>query len=195
MAKKRNETRFWQWAVTIFAVCAWVALPIVNSAKDAVFQDTCASGKSSANLTGWPIDGKYPAGSAEFDRETNRLTVTARSVPLEDGTILRVLIGDDRIGEMQPLKAGETQVVITGSDKVDVDSRVRVFNKDVPLMSGNLVCVEPTPTASPTAVPTSTPLPSPSASPTAIPTASPTPFPPVSPTASPSISPSPTMKP
>lgn len=169
-------------ALVVVALTIWTAIPSVDATANAGEQ-TCGSGKYEANLTGWPMDGKYPAGSAAFDQQSGQLTVSVTSVPLPDGTTLNVLIGDDRIGELEPIKNGEAKAVITGSDKVEGDSRVRVLNKEVPVVSGNLTCVEvvPTPTVSPTASP----------SPTVSPTVSPSPAPTVSPSPSPTGSPNP----
>lgn len=184
MSKNKQESRL--WLLIILAVMAWIAIPVVNSAAErSNLGDVCASGQLSATLTGWPMDGKYPTGSAEYNLASKQLTVTAASVPLGDGTKLAVLIGDDRIGEMEPLKGGVAKAVITVNRDIGEDSRVRVLNGEMPIVSANLSCdaaaatPTPTPTASPTVSPTpfGSPSPSPSVSPTVSPTVSPLPSP------------------
>jgi hypothetical protein len=61
-------------------------------------------------------------------------------VDLKDGTVLDVRIGDDKIGKMEPLKGKSAGAVITVEDELDENSRVRIFNDDVPILSANLSC-------------------------------------------------------
>jgi hypothetical protein len=100
----------------------------------------CASGRSTAKLTGWEFQGATPNGTAAYNAETRELNVTVASVNLDDGVKLRVYIDDDRIGEMNALAAGKAETVIKVTKGLSSGDRVRVFYDDRPLVSGGLVC-------------------------------------------------------
>ena len=172
------------------AALLWASYAATQSLTGAVDVDDlnsiqqCPSGQAAAKLTGWPLNGKNPVGDAKYDEVKQVLEVSVDLVALPDGRVLSILIGEDRIGEMQPLKDGKSSGSVTRA--VPHDARVRVFDADRPIVSANLRCVEATqPPANPQ--PTVTPWPSPSASP------SPSPSPSASP--SPSPSPGPTTEP
>src|SRR5687767_7441610 len=67
----------------------------------------CPSGQSSARLTGWMLNNKTPMGTATYTESGKNLEVTVSAVNLPDGTRLSVLDGENRIGELSPLKSGE----------------------------------------------------------------------------------------
>ena len=173
----------------ILVLALWSAVPVTDS----LFGQTgaqCPSGHSEARLTGWPLNGKTPSGTAKFNESTQVLEVSVKGVALPDGTVLTVFIGDDRIGQLEPLKDGIASGTITRS--IPDASRVRVFSSERPLVSANLACVaapKVTATVSPAITPTVTPTVSPSVSPTPTPTATETPTP------SPTVSPGPTAEP
>ena len=176
----------------IIAIATWMSLPLAygimpGSQSVAEGGAQCPSGKFTARLTGWAIDGRLPSGSATFDTATNRLEVTVESVNLPDGKVLSVLIGEERIGDIGTLTGNSAKGSIGRT--VKEGDRVRVFDADRPIVSGNLVCVAaPAVTVGPTASPVTTPTPSPSPT-TSI--SSPTPSPSPTATASPTPSPSP----
>jgi len=100
----------------------------------------CGSGQFSAVLTGWDLNGSTPKGEASYDSNKNLLSVDVQNVKLKDGTVLDVLIGDDKIGRMEPLKDGSAKATITTKEDLDEKSRVRVFDDDRPIVSANLQC-------------------------------------------------------
>lgn len=156
----------------------WLTFPLLDLRSQIKTELRCPSGRYSAKLTGWMMDGKTPFGTADYDQNTRRLEVTVSSVALADGTNLSVLIADDRIGEMAPLKDGSAVTTITR--ELPEGARVRVFHGERPIVSANLVCVAapaatPTPTPTPTASPTATPSPSPTMTPSPTPNGPPTP--------------------
>ncbi len=167
-----------KFLVAAVALVAWLAFPTLNLRSQMAAAPACPSGRYSAKLTGWMLDGKTPVGTADYDHNTRRLEVTVSSVALADGTNLAVLIGDDRIGELAPLKDGSATGQIMR--QLPDGARVRVFHGERPIVSANLVCVaapiqtptppSPTPTPSPTMTPTPTQTPTPDPTPTASPT-------------------------
>ncbi len=173
----------------LLATFAWISVPVYSSlisdAEQTVTQ--CQSGKLSAQLTGWTLNNNTPSGTANFDESTKQLTVAIESVDLPDGRELSVLISDDKIGEFSTLKNGSATVTI--SHELSEGARVRVFDDDRPIVSGNLICEKVQPTPTPTASQTVTPSPFP----TATPTVTPTPAPTVSPMPSPMPTPMPTV--
>lgn len=138
---------------------------------------SCPSGRAAARLTGWTLNEKTPVGRAEYDESAKSLEVTVESVALPDGTRLAVFIGEEKIGDMEPLKQGVATFVV--SKTLADGAAVLVFDADRPIVSANLQCVKngpkttskPTPPRSPMPSPTSSPSPSPG------PTAEPTPDP------------------
>jgi hypothetical protein len=178
-----------RFAVSVIAIAAWIALPVFSDLISATGKTNdrgpeCPSGKFSADLTGWALDGKYPSGSATYDGGTNQLEVSVESVNMPDGKMLTLRIGEDRIGEIGPLSAGSARGIITRT--LAEGDRVRVFDADRPIVSGNLTCVA-APVMTPTQSPSPMPDPSPPESPS--PTSTPTPTP------SPDMSPEPTATP
>jgi hypothetical protein len=155
------------------------SMPEAATYSDAILETAaCPSGHSAARLTGWMLNGKRPVGTAKYNEATKTLEVEVKAVALPDGKRLNILIGDDRIGEMEPLEGGSARVVLMRAlrDK----ARVRVFDEDRPLVSANLKCVAaptPAPTPMPTATPTPPPTPTPSPTPVPEPTLLPTPDP------------------
>ena len=172
------------------AVLAWISSPaysyltrVTNPDETGTYM-LCPSGQAQANLTGWMLDGKMPRGTAFYDNAAKRLEVKVESVSRPDGHRLTVLIDDQRIGELAGLKGGAGTGVITR--QLEDGDRVRVFDGDRPIVSGNLVCVAaPTPTATPTPTASPSPTSTPTPDPTPTPTVSPTPTPPSDPTVSP----------
>jgi hypothetical protein len=185
-------------AVKVFlltiAAAAWISLPVSDlfqpKTESAAAQHMlCPSGQSRARLTGWMLGNKTPVGSATYDEAKRQLAISVESVGLEDGKVLSVLIGDERIGQLQPLKDGKATGAI--NQTIPDGARVRVFDVDRPIVSANLACADalvptatispmmPSPTASPTIAPSPTVSPAPSVTP------SPTVSPDVSPTATP----------
>ncbi|MEO8650174.1 MAG: hypothetical protein ABI539_13495 [Acidobacteriota bacterium] len=150
----------------------------------------CPSGFSTARLIGWNLDNKQPLGKAVFDETKNRLEVSVENVGLPDGHQLSVLIGDDRIGSIGALKEGSASGAV--DRQLKSGARVRIFDDDRPIVSGNLVSdntrsATTPPRVSPSATPGESPTVSPSLSPSASP--APTVSPSESPTASPELSP------
>ena len=171
--------------IVVIALAAWSVIPLT----DRLFGQAgaqCPSGHSEARMTGWPLNGKTPSGTAKFNESTRVLEIFVKDVALADGKVLTVLIGDDRIGQLEPLKDGMASGTITRS--IPDAARVRVFDADRPLVSANLVCVAAT-----AVMPTISPVETPSATPTSSPTSTPTPTP--TPTPSPTVSPGPTAEP
>ena len=184
-----------RYAVLAIVIAAWIALPIFSDLISASAETDypvaqCPSGKFEAKLTGWSLGGKFPSGSATFDAGTNQLEVSVESVNLPDGKILTVLIGEDRIGEMGSLSKGSARGIITRT--LAEGDRVRVFDADRPIVSGNLTCLA-APVAPPTQTPSPMPTPSPTMSPS--PTSSPSPSPTLTPSPSPSLQPTATPNP
>ena len=179
------------------AIAAWVAIPFstsfISESSAADVPEQCPSGYAQARLTGWRLNNQTPRGTADFNETTRTLTVSVESVGLPDGRILLILLGDDRIGQLSPLKDGQATGTVTRD--IPAGARIRVFDEDRPIVSANLQCA-PAP-AAPAIVPTSTPVltPYPTATPTQTPTpggmATPTP----TPSPSPTVSPSPTGEP
>lgn len=186
-----------RYAVPVIVIAAWIAIPVFSHLNSASGKTDdrgaqCPSGKFEAELTGWSLGGKYPSGSATFDAATNQLEVSVESVNLPDGKMLAVLIGDDRIGEIGALSKGSAKGIITRT--LAEGDRVRIFDADRPIVSGNLRCVAApvtTPTQSPSPMPTPSPTmsPSPTSSPSPTPTPSQTPNPSPQPTATPTPDP------
>jgi hypothetical protein len=177
-----------QFATTLFlfgVLFLPFAVPI-DTVPISVDRPACPGGHSAAKLTGWMLNDKTPVGNATYDATTKSLEVTVESVALPDGTRLAVLIGDDKIGDMEPLKQGSARVVLIR--QLTDQARVRVIAGDRPVVSANLQCVN-IPASAPTVTPSPTPSPVPSVSPGVSPSPSP------SPTASPSPSPAPTAEP
>lgn len=181
------------------AVVAWAAFPFstsflgeLNNASSGAFQ--CPSGYASARLTGWRLNNETPSGTAQYNESSRSLQVSVESVALPDGRVLSVLIGDEPIGQLQPLKGGMATGSITR--QLPEGARVRVFDEDRPIVSANLQCSQ-APTATPTAVPTISPVLTPTSTPTPTPTPTPmaTATPTPTPTTSPTVSPSPTDEP
>jgi hypothetical protein len=100
----------------------------------------CGAGQYTAVLTGWDLNGATPKGEAAYNLNEDKLIVEVQNVKLKDGVVLDVLIGDDKVGKMQPLKNGSATATITLKDKLDEKSRVRVFDDDRPIVSANLKC-------------------------------------------------------
>ena len=173
--------------IVVIVLATWSVGPVT----DRLFGQAgaqCPSGHSEAQMTGWPLNGKTPSGTAKFNESTRVLEVSIDGVALRDGTVLTVHIGDDRIGQLAPLKDGVASGTITR--QIPDAARVRVFDSERPLVSANLVCV-----AAPAVTPTVSPMITPTATPTSSPTDSPTPAPTVTPTPSPTVSPGPTAEP
>jgi hypothetical protein len=129
-------------AAFVTLICATVVLSANELVRnvEAVPDQVCGSGKYSAKLTGWDLNGATPVGEASYDASDNRLIVEVKNLKLKDGTILDVLIGDDKIGQMEPLKDGSAKASIVSKDELDEKSRVRVFDEDRPIVSANLQC-------------------------------------------------------
>jgi hypothetical protein len=159
----------------IVVILMWIVVPIPNrgNSREAFREsDVCESGIFSADLTGWALEGETPRGKALYNASQRRLEVEVTNVKLNEGLVLDVRIGDDKIGQMEPLKGGSAKTSITVNESLTEDSRVRVFNDEVPILSANLRCEKlATPTPSP--IPTATPSVTPSLSPT--PTTTPSP--------------------
>ena len=105
-----------------------------------VYPAACGTGMYTATLTGWDLNGATPKGEAEYDSSKDQLNVEVKNVKLKDGTILEILIGDDKIGKLEPLKDGTAKAMITLKDELDEKSRVRVLDDDRPIVSANLQC-------------------------------------------------------
>ena len=105
-----------------------------------VYQAACGTGTYAAKLTGWALNGATPEGEAAYDANKDELSVEVKNVKLKDGTVLNLLIGDDKIGKLEPLKDGSARAAITLKDKLDEKSRVRVLDDDRPIVSANLQC-------------------------------------------------------
>jgi hypothetical protein len=159
------------------AMFFWIVIPISYSKNSRIqaAATQCPSATAQAKLTGWALNSKMPLGTATYNESTKQLDVSVSSVGLPDGTALLVLIGDDEIGKLNPLKDGSASGTLTQT--LTEGARVRVFNGDVPILSANLQCVAATPTPSPTVTTTPTPSPSPSPSISPSPTAAPEPVP------------------
>ena len=160
----------------------------------------CPSGRSTAKLTGWMLNNKTPVGRANYDEAAKGLEITVENVALPDGTVMSILIGEEKIGEMAPLKDGAARVVLTRP--LSDQARVRIFDADRPIVSANLQCTsitQPAPTASPSPSPSISPIPSPSPSvspiPSPSPSISPNPSPSPAPTAAPTQDPMPKRSP
>lgn len=161
--------------LTIFIMllfAAWTLLPVSGiffQKSDAYASGitACPSGRMFVRLTGWSLNDKMPRGTASFDEKSRQLEVTVDSVNLPDGRRLAVLVGDDRIGEMEALKGGSAGATLTRSLKEG--DRVRVFDGERPIVSGNLACDNSQPLQTPTPSPTASPTPLPSVTPTATP--------------------------
>jgi hypothetical protein len=127
-------------ATVIFATLALSANnPMKNDLRTGIDQ-VCASGNYAAVLTGWELNGTTPTGKATYTSSDNRLIVEVKNVKLKDGTVLEVLIGDEKIGRLEPLKDGSAKASIVAEDKLDEKSRIRVFDDDRPIVSANLHC-------------------------------------------------------
>ena len=183
--------------IIILAAVCWIVIPVLKESRStervrAESVEQCPGGRAEARLTGWTLNGKTPVGVAKYDEATGLLEVSVDAVAIADGKVLSILIGEDRVGELKPLKDGKASGTITR--KLDHNARVRVFDADRPIVSANLQCVAATaaPTTSPSPSPTASASPSPSASPTISPGPSTTPNPDPMPKRSPAPSPSPT---
>jgi hypothetical protein len=156
-------------------LCVFVTVNSDFTGAQTAFElpSACPSGRSAARLTGWMLNNKTPVGKASFDEGTKSLEVTVESVALPDGTRLSVLIGEEKIGDMEPLKDGSARVVLTRA--VADQARVRVLNADRPIVSANLQCVTTPATSAPTPTPSVSPSPVQTLSPG--PTVEPTPDP------------------
>jgi hypothetical protein len=168
------------------ATLVWLGFPVHDaisrgSARTTEVATTCPSGHSEARLTGWVLNNKTPSGVATYNESARLLEVSVDSVGLPDGTVLLVFSGDDRIGQLPPLKDGAATGTITRS--LAEGARVRVIDDDRPIVSANLECTDvptavptasPSPTTGPTATATPSPSPSPSATVSPGPTAEPT---------------------
>ncbi|PYT00437.1 MAG: hypothetical protein DMF63_07670 [Acidobacteria bacterium] len=142
----------------------------------------CPSARSAAKLTGWALNNKNPFGDAVYDESAKSLVITVSNVALPNGTRLSILTGDEKIGEMEPLKEGSARGVVTHI--LPDNARVRVFSDDRPIVSANLQCsTSPAPVA--TVVPSPSVRPSPSTSPSVSPSTSPSPGPTNEPTPDP----------
>ncbi len=155
----------------------------------------CPSGHSVARLTGWTLNNESPKGTATYAEAAKRLEVIVSSVGLPDGTRLSVFDGEDRIGDMDPLKSGEAKASLVAT--LRDEARIRILDNDRPILSANLRCVTapaPVPTVTPSPAPTTSP--SPSASPSPSPSASPSPteLPTPDPMPKPSPAPSPSPR-
>jgi hypothetical protein len=125
-------------AAAVFAASLFYAgavLP-VNASRIAA----CGTGQYEAQLTGWTLNEMTPTGTARYSAKDKLLEIEVEKVKLKDGTVLEVLIGDDKIGKMEPLKDNSAKAVIVVEDDLDEKSRVRIFNDDVPILSANLSC-------------------------------------------------------
>jgi hypothetical protein len=186
--------------IIVLAAICWTSIPLLKEIRstervraEPVAQ--CPSGHAEARLTGWTLNGKTPVGLAKYDEATGLLEVSVDAVSLADGKVLSILIGEDRVGELQPLKDGKATGTITR--QLADNARVRVFDADRPIVSANLQCVAaaaaPTVSPSPSPSPSASASPSPSASPTISPGPSTTPNPDPMPKRSPAPSPSPSV--
>ncbi len=129
------------------AVPAVVALLIPSSISTEASEqalsaqsDVCQTGKFAARLTGWTVNQQTPRGTADFTLTNKQLNVSVSSVALPDGTKLEILIDDDKIGELEALKAGEAKGSVTIADKIEDGARVRILNDERPVVSGDLKC-------------------------------------------------------
>jgi hypothetical protein len=175
--------------VLALALLAWVGIP-VSFSLDSSLQSAaslCPSGSAQARLTGWILNSKMPVGTANYNESTKQLDIAVESVALADGTTLLVFEGDNRLGQLKPLKDGSASGTVTAT--VPDAARLRILNGETPIVSANLKCVDSTPT------PTQTPSPSPSPSPAPTVTPSPSPTATVAPSPSPAPSPLPTTQP
>jgi hypothetical protein len=124
----------------IFAISAVFLVDPQNSMSAESPVSQCQSGRSAAKLTGWELNSKMPRGSAVFTAESGSLEISVENVALPDGRMLNVLVDDDRIGQIGPLKEGSATGSIAG--KLADGDRVRVIDDDRPVVSGNLKCQE-----------------------------------------------------
>lgn len=189
------DTKKFPWKIfTFIAVSIWLSLPLfsflaVHAEDSRLPTAVCPTGKLSVRLTGWTLNGKMPTGFAEFSTKDKQLKVSVDSVVLDDGTKLDVLIGDDKIGEIEGLKNGTAKASLNPTEVIKEGSRVRVFNDERPIVSANLACDNSAP--SPSVSPSMAPTVSPTTSPSAAPSLSPSPSPSVAPSLVPPMSPSP----
>jgi hypothetical protein len=188
----RNLARF---GALLVLVAMWVIIPFAIGDHTASAEQLLGEIEIRATLTGAPIGGVTPAGSAEYrvdDQNRRRLDVEGFSINLPAGTQLTVAINNAVIGQTSVSSCstfffrrrtddGQQVPIITAG------MPVQVMNGSDVVLAGTFGSAGPSP--SPSGSPSGSPSPSPS------PCASPSPSPSGSPNGSPSPSPSPTGSP
>lgn len=130
-----------RFKIVAFGVCVFAAALLANTVSGTTQIAECSSGKLSAKLTGWAIEGKMPRGSAEYVMgEGAAIKVTLESVNLSDGTVLAVFDGDNHIGDMPALKGGNVTGSIATTKALSEGSYIKVMNEDLPIVTGGLSC-------------------------------------------------------
>lgn len=127
------------------AAAAFLAVTAAGSQQDVgtMSLQTCTSGQFEAKLTGWSLNNKMPIGKAEYRKSAKTLKVIVSAVALNDGTVLEIRNGDNKIGETLPLKDSETTAMIESFDIGD-DLLVGIWEDTRPIVTGSLKCVEAT---------------------------------------------------
>ncbi len=151
--------------IAMLAATAVISLTLIDRPTQAhetnnKFIPPCTSGKMTARLTGWTLNNMIPKGTATYDEATKELKISLLSVKLDDGTLLTIETKKDKLGEVTALKDGKAEIALTVDDGLKEKDRIRVIEKDRPIVSGNLVCTKaespkksPMPKASPTPEP------------------------------------------
>ena len=189
--------------LVLAAVCVWASAAVIGYARPETNTDEmqCPNGPLQADLTGTAVNNKTPTGTAMYkEKGKNNLMVKVRSVGVNAGTSLDVMVGDTSVGKITIPKSGNGQLSLdTTTATITEGTTISVKNGDTVILSGTFACVagqgrpgaSPTTTANPTASPTMMPT----ATPTETPTATPSPTPTTMPTTSPTMMPSPTTTP
>ena len=190
MNERSTKSGYWKVSLVLLAVFVWASAAVIGYTSPETGLDTtqCPNGPLQADLTGSAVNNKTPTGTAMYkEKGKNNLMVRVRSVGVNAGTSLDVMIGDTNVGKITIPKSGNGQLSLdTTTARIDEGTAISVKNGDTVILSGAFGCVagqgrpgaSPTttanPTATPTAMPTETPTPAPTATPTATPTVMPT---------------------
>jgi len=201
MNEKSTVWGYWKVVLVLLAVFIWASAAVIGYTRpETTDADTAqCAGPLRADLTGSAVNNKTPTGTAMYkEKGQNGLSVKVRSVGVNAGTALDVMVGDTSVGQITVPKSGNGQLSLDTTTATITDgTSISVKNGDTVILSGTFACVSKGGVAGATPKPTKTKTPKPTASPTIMPTETPTATPTETPmpTATPTTMPSPTTTP
>ena len=179
--------RFRAPALILGAIALWVVLPFYFGSDSTLSRAESFNPGITAVLSGSPVAGVTPRGSAVFQSFTSNgsttksLSVQVSTVNYAANTVLQVSVNSTSVGQitLNAVHSGALNISTANGGTVPTvaaGDTVTVKNGTTTVLSGTFVApatATPTPTRTPTVTPTRTPSPTPSGSPTPHPSPSP----------------------